>query len=98
MDGTACCILNSQIITMPFISIILVCAAIYLVMGLLFAIPFVLKGVDAVDEGAHGAGWGFRLIIIPGTIVFWPLLLRKWMHAPRKLHEQIDHDDKTIAQ
>ena len=39
-------------------------------------IPFVIKGVDAVDEGAHGSTIGFRVIIIPGTIVFWPVLLK----------------------
>lgn len=37
-----------------------------------------------VDEGAHGSGWGFRLIIIPGIVVFWPLLLRKWIAAVKK--------------
>lgn len=31
-----------------------------------------------MDETAHGAGIGFRLIILPGTLVFWPVLLRKW--------------------
>lgn len=50
----------------------------YLAIGLLFAILFVLKGVTRIDEGAVGSGWGFRVIIIPGTAVFWPLLLRKW--------------------
>jgi hypothetical protein len=55
--------------------------ALYLLAGFLFAIPFVVKGVTKVDEGAIGSGWGFRIIIIPGTIVFWPLLLKKWLKA-----------------
>lgn len=66
---------------MLLVSIMLIAAAIYLCAGLLFAIPFVLKGVDVIDEGAHGSGWGFRLIIVPGTIAFWPLLLRRWMRS-----------------
>jgi len=50
--------------------------------GLLFVIPFVIKGVTAIDpDGAHGTKWGFRVIIIPGTIVFWPVLLKKWIRA-----------------
>jgi hypothetical protein len=61
------------------VCIILVTAAIYLVAGFAFAIAFVTKGVGKIDEGTHGAGWGFRLIIIPGSIVFWPVLLRKWL-------------------
>ena len=62
------------------IDIILIVVGIYLFCGLLFAIPFVIKGVTAIDpDGAHGTKWGFRLIIIPGTMVFWPVLLKKWM-------------------
>lgn len=64
---------------MLVINSILILLAVYLFLGLCFVIPFVTKGVDKMDEGARGAGWGFRLIIIPGTIVFWPLLLKKWM-------------------
>ncbi len=56
---------------------------VYLAIGILFAIPFVIKGVHKVDEGAHGAGIGFRIIIIPGTMVFWPLLLKKWLNAAK---------------
>lgn len=63
------------------VSIILSAAAVYLAAGLLFAIPFVMKGVNKVDEGAHGGSIGFRIIIIPGTMLFWPLLLQKWIKA-----------------
>ena len=66
---------------MILVEIFLVLLVIYLAAGFVFAIPFVIKGVDKIDEGAHGSGIGFRLIIIPGTIVFWPLLLRRWMAA-----------------
>lgn len=61
------------------LNIILVTIVIYLCCGFLFAIPFVINGADKIDEGAHGATWGFRLIIIPATIVLWPVLLKKWM-------------------
>ena len=64
---------------MAFISILLVGIAIYLALGFLFAIPFVIKGVTSIDEGAYGSSWGFRMIIIPGTIVFWPFLLHRWI-------------------
>lgn len=66
---------------MSIVSILLLIAAAYLLAGLLFAIPFVIKGVTRIDEGAHGSKWGFRIIIIPGTIVFWPVLLKKWIKA-----------------
>ena len=66
---------------MTIVYIIFYIAALYLFAGFLFAIPFIIKGVSKIDEGAVGSGWGFRLIIIPGTIVFWPVLLKKWLKA-----------------
>jgi len=68
---------------MSIIYILLVIAGIYLFAGLVFAIPFVIKGVNKIDEGAHGSKWGFRIIIIPGTIVFWPLLLKRWLKVSK---------------
>ena len=65
------------------VNIVLIALGIYLLLGFLFAIPFIIKGVIKIDEGAHGSGWGFRIIIIPGTIVFWPFLLKKWMHTDK---------------
>jgi hypothetical protein len=67
------------------IMVLLLLAAAYLFCGILFAIPFVIKGVDAIDEGAHGSGIGFRLIIVPGVTVFWPLLLKKWLGLKKEV-------------
>lgn len=69
------------------IQIILIAIAAYLASGLLFAILFVIKGVDKIDEGAHGSSIGFRIIIIPGTMVFWPLLLKKWVRVKQRNHD-----------
>jgi len=66
---------------MTIVYFILFIASLYLAAGLVFAVPFVIKGVTRIDENAVGSKWGFRLIIIPGSIVFWPLLLRKWLKA-----------------
>ncbi len=66
---------------MQLVEIFLFIIAVYLACGFVFMIPFIIKGVDAIDEGAHGSSIGFRIIIIPGTIVFWPALLRKWIKA-----------------
>lgn len=56
----------------------LLIAAVYLVAGLIFAIPFLLRGIVTIDSQARGAALGFRLMILPGVVVFWPLLLRRW--------------------
>jgi hypothetical protein len=67
------------------IQILLIIVAIYLACGFVFMMPFIIKGVDVIDEGAHGSSIGFRIIIIPGAIVFWVLLLRKWIKAKKNI-------------
>lgn len=53
----------------------------YLVIGLLFSIWFVLKGAKMLDDGMLGTPFHLKLILIPGSILLWlPLtikLLRK---------------------
>ena len=66
---------------MTIVYLILLIVGLYLAAGLVFAVPFAIKGVTRIDENAVGSKWGFRLIIIPGSIVFWPLLLRKRLKA-----------------
>lgn len=66
----------------------LILALLYLVAGLVFAFFFLGKGIEKVDPAAHGSGRGFRLIILPGTIALWPLLLKKWMNV-----KTINHDE-----
>jgi len=50
----------------------------YLAMGAVFAMVFVARGVDRIDPMARGAGWGFRALIVPGSVLLWPLLLVRW--------------------
>ncbi len=61
---------------------ILILVIVYLVAGVLFVIPFLVKGLTKVDESAHGGSTGFKLLIIPGVIVFWPVLMNKWVRKP----------------
>jgi hypothetical protein len=49
--------------------------------GLLFALAFVTRGVARIDGQAQGTGIFFRLIIVPGTVALWPLLLKRWISA-----------------
>lgn len=61
--------------------ILLFAAGCYLLGGLLFSIPFVLVGVGRIDPHAAHGTWGFRLLIIPGTMFLWPLLAWRWFRG-----------------
>ena len=66
-------------------AVFLILLGVYLACGFVFAFPFVLLGVKKIDPHAAPGSWGFRLLIIPGTMAFWPLLMRRWMkgvHEP----------------
>lgn len=52
--------------------------------GLVFAVPFVLRGAARIDPDAARGTWGFRVLILPGCVALWPLLLVRWMRAPRE--------------
>ncbi len=53
----------------------------YLVVGFLFSIAFLAKGIQKTDDASKGTGIGFKLIIIPGILIFWPVLLNQWRKA-----------------
>ncbi len=50
----------------------------YAGLGLVFAVPFVLTGIQRLDSEAQGSRIGFRLLILPGVAAFWPMFLYRW--------------------
>jgi hypothetical protein len=69
-------------------AVLLVTLAIYLACGFAFAIPFILVGVRKIDPHASHGSWGFRLLIIPGTMSLWPLLLKRWASGVKEPPEE----------
>jgi len=65
-------------------SVILCVVAVYVGVGLVFAIPFVWAGVEKLDSEAEGTSLAFRLLILPGVTAFWPMFLSRWV---RDVHE-----------
>ena len=63
---------------------VFILVAIYVVIGVLFAIVFVTKGVATVDQIASGSSLAFRIIILPGCAALWPWLLIRWLDACRR--------------
>ena len=69
-------------------AVILIALGIYLTCGLAFAIPFALVGVKRIDPHAAQGSWGFRLLIMPGTMFLWPLLARRWIKGSHQPPEE----------
>ena len=53
----------------------------YALLGLLIGLAFMFGGAGRIDPAAKGKGLPFRvrLLILPGTIGLWPLMLTKLM-------------------
>ncbi|MGH9464502.1 MAG: hypothetical protein ACRD0X_02575 [Thermoanaerobaculia bacterium] len=62
-------------------SLLVTSLAVYLTLGLVVAVPFVVRGVGRVDRAAAAGTWGFRLLILPGATALWPLVLRRWLRG-----------------
>lgn len=62
---------------------ILLTLAAYLALGVLFAIPFALRGAARLDPVARAGSIPFKLLILPGAALLWPALAVMWVKAPR---------------
>ncbi|GAB2584040.1 hypothetical protein [Spirosoma areae] len=56
----------------------------YWFMGAVFGLYFIGWGAARLDDEAKTMIWPVRLLLLPGSIALWPLLLRKLMqhHSP----------------
>ncbi|MEO0390667.1 MAG: hypothetical protein AAF218_06970 [Pseudomonadota bacterium] len=62
---------------MDFASLLLSFLTLWLWAGAAVALVFLTWGIDRIDEDAQGA-YVFRLLLIPGILLLWPLVLRRW--------------------
>lgn len=62
---------------------ILLAVGLYLAIGLVFALVFHRSGLAAMDPGVKDAGWVFRLLVTPGIVALWPVMLGKWRRSLR---------------
>jgi len=53
------------------------CVQLWASAGVLVAIPFLIFGMDQIDEDARGA-YVFRPLLVPGIVLIWPLVLWRW--------------------
>jgi len=71
--------------------VIVTLLGLYVAAGVVFAIPFVIAGVNRIDPTARQSGWGFRVMILPGTVALWPILLLRWIRRQPPPEERNAH-------
>jgi|GEM_PF-5261597 len=54
----------------------------YAATGALVAAVFLTLGIGRIDGQARGS-YLFRLLLVPGTALLWPLVLRNWHRRER---------------
>jgi hypothetical protein len=59
------------------LSIVIDLMFLYFGIGLLFGVWFVITGASKLDKGVVGTPWHFRLMLLPGSILIWSILLYK---------------------
>ena len=63
----------------------------YAVAGLLFAVPFLVRGAKQVDPHLAASPVAVRLLILPGVVIFWPLLGWRWLAGQQAPVERNPH-------
>ncbi len=58
----------------------------YLAAGLCVGAAFLLFGIDRIDPSARGA-YAFRPLLLPGLILLWPYVLKRWLGAASDARE-----------
>jgi len=61
----------------------LLTGATYLAIGSLVALPFLIIGIGRIDPAAKAAPWTFRMLMFPGVVALWPLIVRRWLNSRR---------------
>lgn len=66
----------------PVARLILLLAGAHVLCGAIFAIAFHARGMARLDDAARDGSAGFRVLVTPGIVLLWPVLLRRWMSGP----------------
>src|SRR5687767_5669568 len=53
----------------------------YAALGAVFGVFFLWKWVARFDRAAANATWGFRVLVFPGIVLFWPLFLERLLRG-----------------
>lgn len=64
-------------------SVVVDAVLLYAAIGVLVALAFAAGGILRLLPRGRPATIGARLILLPGAVALWPLVLRRWRDAGR---------------
>ena len=67
-----------------FIEVLVFASTLYGIIGVLFTIVFLIFGIEESDPNAKGTSIPFKLMLVPGIIIFWPLFAIRWIIGVRR--------------
>lgn len=73
--------------SVPTASLVLSLLYGYAICGIVFASWFVVRGVARLDPVAASGTAGFRILLVPGSAVLWPVLLAKVIARRRRTRD-----------
>jgi hypothetical protein len=68
------------------VRVLMAALGLYGLVGVLLLVPFHRFAVPVIDQSASGASWGFKVVVSPGLVALWPVILWKWNTARRGGH------------
>ena len=69
----------------------------YLGVGVLVAIALHARGLAAMDPTVRGAAFGFRILVTPGLVALWPLLLHRWKQVTGEEGAPLPDPDRPLT-
>ena len=70
-------------------------AGVYAAIGVVYAAFFVWRGVQRIDPAAEEGTIGFRVLVFPGAVALWPLLMRRTQERTGPPREHNAHRDSA---
>ena len=66
---------EASIMTVAAAQLLVQTTTIYATIGGVFAAVFLWRWVGRLDSSAEHGTWGFRVLVFPGVVAFWPLFI-----------------------
>ena len=79
---------------MTFVSVLVLVLELYAATGIAVALVFLTMGIGRIDKSASHV-YVFRLLLIPGVVLLWPLVLKRWLTLSRRARGELRNTHAT---